>query len=150
MRGAERPKKVKWSRPFLAPLEPLSTSASREIFCEIAERPDTGEEVAFDALLELSGSLPLAVSLMASIAAFEGYSGTLHRWQAENTALLSDGNDKRSNLEKSILLSLGSPRIVTSPHAKDLLSLLSLLPDGIRAEDIIAGEVPLRDVRQGQ
>ncbi|KAJ7838257.1 hypothetical protein B0H13DRAFT_2367628 [Mycena leptocephala] len=94
------------------------------ISCESA---NTGDDLVNK--IELSGSLPLA---------------------AENTALLSDGDDKRSNLEKSILLSLGSPRIVMSPHAKDLLALLSLLPDGIRAEDIIAGEVPLRDVRQGQ
>ncbi|KAF7342912.1 NB-ARC domain-containing protein [Mycena sanguinolenta] len=150
MRGAERPGKVKWNRPFLPPLEPLSPSASRQIFLDIADGPTTEEEFALDELLELSGRLPLAVSLMASIVSFEGYSGTLLRWQNENTALLSDGHTKRSNLEKSIILSLGSPRMSASPHAKDLLSLLSLLPDGIRAEDIMASKVPIPDIRRWQ
>ncbi|KAJ6465015.1 hypothetical protein C8R45DRAFT_1219862 [Mycena sanguinolenta] len=150
MRGAERPGKVKWNRPFLPPLEPLSLDASRQIFLDIADDPTTGEEFALEELLDLSGSLPLAVSLMASIVSFEGYSGTLRRWQNENTALLSDGHTKRSNLEKSIILSLGSPRMSASPYAKDLLALLSLLPDGIRAEDIMASNVPIPDIRRWQ
>ncbi|KAJ6556083.1 hypothetical protein B0H19DRAFT_1293007 [Mycena capillaripes] len=150
MRGAERPGKVKWTRPFLVPLEPLSLSASRQIFVEVADVPGTGEEPALDKLLDLSGSLPLAVSLMASIASYEGYSDTLSRWQIENIALLSDGQDKRSNLEKSITLSLSSPRLSSAPHAKNLISLLSLLPDGIMVEDIIAGKVPIPDVRKWQ
>ncbi|KAJ7359747.1 hypothetical protein DFH08DRAFT_734608 [Mycena albidolilacea] len=150
MRGAERPGKVKWHRPFLPPLEPLSSCASRQIFLDIADEPGTGEESALNDLLDLSGSLPLAVSLMANIASFEGYLGTLRRWRIENTTLLSDGHDKRSNLEKSINLSLGSPRLASSPHAKALLSLLSLLPDGIRAEDIMASKVPIPNVRRWQ
>jgi hypothetical protein len=150
MRGAERPGKVKWNRPFLPPLEPLSLCASRQIFIEVADEPDSDEKSALDDLLDLSGSLPLAVSLMANIASFEGYSGALARWHTESTALLAEGNDKRSNLEKSISLSLGSPRISSSPHAKNLISLLSLLPDGIRPEEIIAGKIPIPDVRQCQ
>ncbi|KAJ7813633.1 hypothetical protein B0H13DRAFT_2368582 [Mycena leptocephala] len=121
-------------------------SASRQIFVEVADEPGSGEELAFDHLLDLTGSLPLAVSLMANVASFEGYSSTLARWQTENTSLLSEGHDKRSNLEKSIAHSLSSPRISSSPHAKNLLSLLSLLPDGIRPQDILAGKVPIRDV----
>ncbi|KAJ7895776.1 hypothetical protein B0H13DRAFT_2523690, partial [Mycena leptocephala] len=150
MRGAERPAKVKWNRPFLPPLEPLSPSASRQIFVDVADEPGGGEELALDNLLDLSASLPLAVSLMANIASFEGYSKTLTRWQTENTALLSEGHDKRSNLEKSITLSLSNPRISSSPDAKNLISLLSLLPDGIRAEDILAGKVPIPNVRECQ
>ncbi|KAF8183213.1 hypothetical protein K438DRAFT_1975087 [Mycena galopus ATCC 62051] len=87
---------------------------------------------------------------MANIASFEGYSGALLRWQIENITLLSDGHDKQSNLEKSITLSLTSPRVSSSPHAKNLLSLLSLLPDGIKAENPIAGHVPIPDVRSAQ
>ncbi|KAJ7926689.1 P-loop containing nucleoside triphosphate hydrolase protein, partial [Mycena leptocephala] len=136
MRGAERPGKVKWNRPFLPPLEPLSPSASRQIFVEVADEPGNEEKSALDDLLDLSGSLPLAVSLMANVASVEGYSSTLARWETENTALLSEGHDKRSNLENSITLSLRSPRISSSPDAKNLISLLSLLPDGITPEDI--------------
>ncbi|KAJ7603880.1 hypothetical protein DFH06DRAFT_1255947 [Mycena polygramma] len=150
MRGAERPSKIKWSRPFLPPLEPLPLSASRQIFVDVADEPGGEDEAALATLLELSGCLPLAVGLMGNIASFEGYSGTLARFQEESTALLSEGHDKRSNLERSISLSMNSPRFSSCPHVKDLLSLLSLLPDGIRTEDILASKVPIPDIRRCQ
>jgi hypothetical protein len=131
-------------------LEPLSPSASRQIFVEIADEPGGGEPSALEDLLDLSGGLPLALNLMANIASFEGYSTTLARWKTENTGLLSEGYDKRSNLDKSITLSLSSPRIASSPEAKNLISLLSLLPDGIKPEDIVAGKVPISNVRHCQ
>ncbi|KAJ7018859.1 P-loop containing nucleoside triphosphate hydrolase protein, partial [Mycena alexandri] len=146
MRGAERPGKVKWTKPFLPVLEPLPSSSARQIFAEIADEPSLEDESALDQLLDLSGGLPLAISLLANIASFEGYAGTLARWKVENTALLSDGHDKRSNLEKSIVLSLGSPRISSSLPAKSLLSLLSLLPDGITDEDLMESKVPIPHV----
>ncbi|KAJ7107053.1 P-loop containing nucleoside triphosphate hydrolase protein, partial [Mycena epipterygia] len=142
MRGAERPGKVKWTRPFLPVLEPLSPSASCQIFAAVADEPSAEDKPALDELLDLSGNLPLAISLLANIASFEGYQHTLSRWKVENTTLLSDGHDKHSNLEISIIMSLGSPRISSSPHAKDLLSLLSLLPDGITQEDLVTSKVP--------
>lgn len=150
MRGAERPGKVNWNRPFFPPLEPLCASASRRIFIEVADEPESGENSALNDLLDLSGSLPLAVSLMASIASFEGYSNTLARWETENTALLSVGPNRCSNLEKSITLSLSSPRMSSSVHAKNLLSLLAVLPDGISAQNLIAGKVPIPNVLQCQ
>ncbi|KAJ7715509.1 hypothetical protein DFH07DRAFT_1014728, partial [Mycena maculata] len=131
MCGAERPRKVKWSRPFLAALEPILFSAACQILVDVADEPVVEEELALVGLLDLSGNLLLAVSLMANIVSFEGYSSTLSRWELEITTLLSDGHNKDSNLEKSITLSLGSPRLLSDPHAKVLLSLLSLLPDGI-------------------
>ncbi|KAJ7931287.1 P-loop containing nucleoside triphosphate hydrolase protein [Mycena leptocephala] len=138
MRGAERPAKVKWTRPFLPPLEPLDPSASRQTFIDIADEPSGQETEDLDVLLKLSGNLPLAVSLMAAVASHEGYSNTLRRWKIENTALLSNGYDKRSNLEKSIAISLSSPRMLSLPHAKDLLSLVSLLPDGLDEVDLLS------------
>jgi hypothetical protein len=59
MRGSERPQKVRWSRPFLPPLEPLSVSAALRIFVDI-----TGEEydeAVIRQLLEFTGNLPLAI-----------------------------------------------------------------------------------------
>ncbi|KAJ7803413.1 hypothetical protein B0H14DRAFT_2888164 [Mycena olivaceomarginata] len=131
MRGAERPGKVKWHRPFLAPLEPLSASASRQIFLEVADDPASGEESALHDLLDLSGSLPLAHHSRDIRARYLG-------GRSKNIALLSDGHDKRS------------PRLSSSPHAKYLLALLSLLPDGIRAEELMASHVPIPDIRQSQ
>ncbi|KAJ7026370.1 P-loop containing nucleoside triphosphate hydrolase protein [Mycena alexandri] len=146
MRGAERPGKVKWNRPFLPPLEPISHLAARQIFVDLADEPVVEEESTLVELLHFSGSLPLAVTLMANIVSFEGYSGTLARWQLESTTLLSDGHNKYSNLEKSITLSLSSPRMAASPASRDLLSLLSLLPDGITEQDIAASNVPILQI----
>ncbi|KAJ6505424.1 hypothetical protein C8R45DRAFT_1181815, partial [Mycena sanguinolenta] len=148
MRGAERPGKINWTRPFLPPLEPISTLASRQTFIEIADNPMVDEEAALAELIELTGSLPLAVVLMANVASFEGYLGALSRWKTENIALLSDGFDRRSNLEKSISLSLTSPRIKSNPHTLDLLSLLSLLPDGVSEDELTASEVPIPNILQ--
>jgi hypothetical protein len=76
MRGAERPGKVKWTRPFLAPLEAIPTRASSQTFIDIAREPTTaGDETALEELVGLTGNLPLAVVLMAKIASFEGYLG---------------------------------------------------------------------------
>ncbi|KAJ7113836.1 hypothetical protein C8R44DRAFT_881413 [Mycena epipterygia] len=140
MRGAERPSKVKWTRPFLPPLDPLPPAASRQTFVEIADDPSSDEELHLTELLDLSGHLPLVVNLMANVASYEGYSKTLLRWKAEKTALLSAGSDKRSNLETSITTSLSSQRMLSFPHTKELLSLLSLLPDGISYVDLLSQE----------
>lgn len=59
MRGAERPQKVSWSRPFLPPLEPLSTSAAVEMFLDIAD--SDYDEKHIHQILELTGNLPLAI-----------------------------------------------------------------------------------------
>jgi hypothetical protein len=143
MRGAERPSKVKWNRPFLAPLEPLPPSASRQTFLDIAEEPAIDEESDFAELLRLTENLPLAVNLMANIASVEGYSNAFARWKLESVALLSDGFDKRTNLEKSIMVSLSSPRMVAAPHARSLLGILSLLPDGLSNDELLGIELDI-------
>jgi hypothetical protein len=45
MRGAERPAKVQWTRPFLQPLKPLAQSAARQTFIDIADATKDPEEV---------------------------------------------------------------------------------------------------------
>jgi hypothetical protein len=147
MRGAERPASIKWSRPFLPQLKPLAAIAARAIFVDIADEPTAPqEEVALHGLLEATGNVPLAISLMASVASSEGYAVTLSRWEAEHTKLLSEGIDKRSNLEKSILVSLNSPRLSAVPHARDLLGLLSMLPDGVSDVDIVQSGVSVPNI----
>ncbi|KAJ7810065.1 hypothetical protein B0H14DRAFT_2607578 [Mycena olivaceomarginata] len=135
---------------FTSLLADIPSIALLVLRLQFADEPGDGEKLALNDLLELSDSLPLAVSLMANIAAFEGNSTTLARWQTENTTLLSEGHDRRSNLKKSITLSLNCPRLSSSPDARNLISLLSLLLDGIRPEDIIGGNVPIPNVRQCQ
>ncbi|KAJ7593840.1 hypothetical protein C8J56DRAFT_1120738 [Mycena floridula] len=129
MRGAERPAQIQWTRPFLPPLGPISTEAARQTFLDISDTDGSDEEL--NELLSLTDNMPLVVSLLASVAESEGCATTLARWKSESTSLLTGGLDKRSNLEISIEISLHSTRFTSVPHARELLSILSYLPDGI-------------------
>ncbi|KAJ7257719.1 P-loop containing nucleoside triphosphate hydrolase protein, partial [Mycena rebaudengoi] len=142
MRGAERPGKTQWTRPFLRPLIPLSDSAAHQIFVDIAE--DHHDPGMVQQLLELTDNLPLAVSLMASVVASEGCDRTLARWKEENTHLLSDGYDQRSSLDVSIMLSYSGSRM--TPGAQELLGILSMLPDGLSDADLIQSQLPIENI----
>lgn len=139
MRGSERPGQVRWTRPFLEPLKPLSNLAALETFHAITDGRD-GEE-AINALLNLTGNLPLAVTLMADVASCEGCDATLSRWNAENTQLLSDGYDQGSSLDISIMLSFSSSRMTGA--AQDLLAVLSMLPEGLSEADLVESKWPI-------
>ncbi|KAJ7205280.1 P-loop containing nucleoside triphosphate hydrolase protein, partial [Mycena pura] len=144
MRGAERPHKVSWSRPFLLPLEPLDKDASLKTFIEIA---DGGHEPAeIDKVLALSNNMPLAINLLAHLVDVEGCTSVLSRWADQKTSVISDGHDRRSNLDLSISLSLSSPRLKSLPQAYDLLSLLSMLPDGCSDVDLVQSKLPLDNI----
>ncbi|KAJ7118280.1 hypothetical protein C8R44DRAFT_625969 [Mycena epipterygia] len=128
MRGAERPTKVRWTRPFLQVLAPLSDHAARQTFVDIAEDFHDSEDIT--KLLSLTDNLPLA--------------NVLARWGTEKTSLLSAGHDRRSNLDMSITISLSSPRLSTG--AKDLLSLLSILPDGLSDGELLQSKLPINNI----
>ncbi|KAJ7291634.1 P-loop containing nucleoside triphosphate hydrolase protein, partial [Mycena rebaudengoi] len=142
LRGAEHPSKVKWTRPFLAPLEPLSNVAARQTFIEVAD--DFHDDASIKELLELTGNLPLAVSLIASVAGSEGCAQALSRWKLESTRMLSEGYDQRSSLDISIMLSYTSFRM--TPGAQQLLSILSTLPDGLTNADMVQAKLPIPDI----
>ncbi|KAJ7787771.1 hypothetical protein B0H14DRAFT_3579018 [Mycena olivaceomarginata] len=101
MRGAERPAKVLWTRPFLRTLQPLDQQAARLTFADIADSEHSQEEV--DQILSLTDSMPLAISLLAHLADTEGCSN-------------------------------------------ELLSLLSMLPDGLADSDLIQSKLPLENI----
>ncbi|KAJ7094852.1 hypothetical protein C8R44DRAFT_951508 [Mycena epipterygia] len=142
MRGAERPAKVRWTRPFLQPLDPLSDEAARQTFVAIAEDFHDNEDIT--KLLSLTDNMPLAVDLIAHLVDHEGCEDVLARWETEKTSLLSGGHDKRSNLDMSITISLSSPRL--SSGAKDLLSLLSILPDGLSDAELLHSKLSIKNV----
>ncbi|KAJ7302382.1 hypothetical protein DFH08DRAFT_619048, partial [Mycena albidolilacea] len=144
MRGAEHPAKVKWTRPFLKVLQPLDQEAARCTFVDIADSGHSLEEV--DQILSLADNMPLVISLLAHLADTEGCSNVLSRWDKEKTSVISEGFDKRSNLDLSISLSLSSPRIQLLPHSQKLLSLLSMLPDGLTDADLIQSKLPLENI----
>ncbi|KAJ7347561.1 hypothetical protein DFH08DRAFT_936977 [Mycena albidolilacea] len=143
MRGAERPAKVSWSRPFLRPLTPLEHDAALQTFHDIADGLDQSE---VDKILSLADNMPLAINLLAHLVDSEGCSDVLARWEQEKTTLISAGHDRRSNLEFSISLSLLSPRINTVPGTQELLSLLSILPDGLSDTELLQSRLPIPNI----
>ncbi|KAJ7761713.1 P-loop containing nucleoside triphosphate hydrolase protein [Mycena metata] len=143
MRGAERPGKVSWTHPFLAPLQPLPNDAARQTFFDIADNIHDAEDI--DRILGFTDNLPLAVDLMAHLVDHEGSSSVLRRWELEKTTMLSVGYDQRSNLDMSITISLSSPRITALPGATELLSLLSILPDGLSDVQLLQTGLPIHD-----
>ncbi|KAJ7859339.1 hypothetical protein B0H14DRAFT_3864107 [Mycena olivaceomarginata] len=148
IRGLERPGKTKWTRPFLPPLMPLSTDAARSTFLDITD--EAFDPKLTDKVLALTDHLPLAISLIANLVSFEGCESVLEKWNSETTSLLSDGPDKLSNLDKSIMISISSARMTANPNALKVLSLLSLLPDGVTRTDLEQMNFPLPDLARSQ
>ncbi|KAJ7482611.1 hypothetical protein FB451DRAFT_1442075 [Mycena latifolia] len=144
MRGAERPANVQWTRPFLEPLKPLPQEAARKTFIDVVDDGYTVEDI--DKILRLADNMPLAIDLMAHLVEFDGIDSVMNHWETERTSLLSEGHNKGSNLEASILLSLDSPRLASVPQARDLLSLLSMLPDGLADADLMQSKLPIENV----
>ncbi|KAJ7800150.1 hypothetical protein B0H14DRAFT_3786346 [Mycena olivaceomarginata] len=99
MCGAERPSKVQWTRPFLPPLRPLSPTPAHQTFIEIADEIHDVLEV--DQLLEITDNIPLAVQLVANVAASEGCQATLERWKIESTSLFSADGISDADLVQS-------------------------------------------------
>ncbi|KAF8171379.1 hypothetical protein K438DRAFT_1852690, partial [Mycena galopus ATCC 62051] len=142
MRGAERPAKVGWTHPFLLPLQPLSNDAARQIFIEITDNSNTLEEM--EQLLGFTDNMPLAVDLIAHLVDYEGFYSVLSRWKTKKTSLLSVGFDRQSSVDTSISLSLSSPRITSD--SKELLSLLSILPNGLSEAELVQGKLGIPDI----
>ncbi|KAF7345042.1 CTLH domain-containing protein [Mycena venus] len=144
MRGVERPGKVRWTRPFFPPLNPLSYEAAHQTFLDISDEPASNTDI--DELLALTDRLPLAVSLVANLVSFEGSGPVLQRWKEGQTQLLSQGRDRQSNLDMSIGMSLSSPRMGAVPGAQALLSVISMLPDGIAEADLLQCALPIHNI----
>ncbi|KAJ6592097.1 hypothetical protein DFH09DRAFT_1273300 [Mycena vulgaris] len=144
MRGTERPASVRWTRPFLPALEPLTQAAARQTFIDIADDCHDSDDI--DKVLLLTDNMPLAIDLIAHLVDSEGCSQVLAHWEEEKTSVISDGYDRQSNLNLSISMSLASPRITSVPHCQELLSLLSMLPDGLSDRELVQSKLPIKDI----
>ncbi|KAJ6513494.1 hypothetical protein DFH09DRAFT_1049366 [Mycena vulgaris] len=144
MRGTERPASVNWTRPFLPALKPLTQAAARQTFIDIADDGHDSDDI--DKVLLLTDNMPLAIDLIAHLVDSEGCSQVLARWEEEKTSVISDGYDRRSNLDLSISMSLSSPRITSVPQCHDLLSLLSMLPDGLSDVELVKSRLPIKNI----
>ncbi|KAJ7120714.1 P-loop containing nucleoside triphosphate hydrolase protein, partial [Mycena crocata] len=81
MRGAERPAKVQWTRPFFPSLQPLTQNAARHTFIDIADDKHDPKEI--DQVLLLTDNVPLAIDLIAHLVDSEDCSSVLSRWDRE-------------------------------------------------------------------
>ena len=130
MRGMERPTKTAWMLPMLPPLTNFSRDAAKRTWESLAGTCDEWAEKLIDAV----DCLPLAVTLLGSLAEVSTAETLWDRWQKENIALIEkEKEDKLASLEFSISLSFESNRMATDDFSKRLLGILSLLPDGMPA-----------------
>ncbi|EJD36533.1 hypothetical protein AURDEDRAFT_188369 [Auricularia subglabra TFB-10046 SS5] len=138
LRGTERPLGLSWTRPFLPPLQPLRDDAAMMTFATISDVDESDAHMTD--LIAVTENVPLALVLMANLAQYESPAGLLARWNQVHTAMLrrGGGRDRLSSLDVSITLSVQSHRVSSSPDAANVLSLLSLVPNGVMETDLAA------------
>ncbi|KAJ7462867.1 hypothetical protein FB451DRAFT_1494899 [Mycena latifolia] len=126
--------KSKYEQCFFVAVDSVTTKAI-----------DVHDSKDVDEVLLLTDNMPLAVDLIAHAVDLEGScSAVLARWKSERTSLLSAGNDRKSDLDTSITISLSSSRMSTG--ARDLLKLLSILPDGLSDVELVQSKLSIQDV----
>lgn len=139
LRGAVRPGNVLWTQPLIPPLGTLDPDAARNSFFAYAGVPRHPDVVAqVDNLLKSADYLPLAISLLGTVAQWEPVTSVVRRWESESTSIHQRTADRTGSLNISIQFSLDSPRLMAAPEAQEVLSILSLLPDGMQDQNIDA------------
>ncbi|KZS92741.1 hypothetical protein SISNIDRAFT_550287 [Sistotremastrum niveocremeum HHB9708] len=145
MRGAERPSSVVWSRPFLPQLPCLDPQSSKEAFTAISGTSEDDDDLP--TLLEALDHVPLAVTLMANLAQYSSCAALLARWGEEKTTMLTRGlEDRLSNLDISIQVSLSSERLKGAPQAFSALQTLSQFPDGASRKELESAMSPSTNI----
>lgn len=133
LRGEERPFGTPWREAIR--LLPLSRVAARSAFLQVAGEKFRGDP-DLEKVLDVIDGWPLALTLLAHRAQVESsLSGLLALWVAKRTEILRRGDERsRLNIDVSLGLSIESPRMTA--EALRLLSLLSVLPEGIVLENL--------------
>ncbi|KAN0142042.1 hypothetical protein V8E53_000504, partial [Lactarius tabidus] len=129
MRGRERPKETAWTLPMLPPLTNFPRDAAKRTWESLAGTCDEWAEKLIDAV----ECLPLAVTLLGSIAEVSAAETLWDRWQRGCVVLVENKGDKLASLEFSIAISLESGWVAADISSKRLLGILSMLPDGMPA-----------------
>ncbi|KAI0291649.1 hypothetical protein B0F90DRAFT_1823673 [Multifurca ochricompacta] len=143
MRGTERPARTHWTKPTLLPLQTLSHDAGRQIWQEISDNYDESAEK----LLNAVDYVPLAIDLLAHLSQVTPPSLLWKEWCKKQTGILQRGQaHKLLNVEYSIQLSIDSGRMKANPSARDLLGVLSMLPDGMHIKQVDKFEEILGDI----
>ncbi|HMK78378.1 MAG TPA: tetratricopeptide repeat protein [Xanthobacteraceae bacterium] len=149
IRGNEPPAGVRWSRQrTMHPLEPPHDLA---MFLDIAKdiNPD---DPALAPLLTALGGVPIAIELMAQLAAAHDSLSAIHaEWQRVGSAIAKRRGvepSRLSSLEVSLELSFQSARL--GDQGRRLFSILGQLPAGIAPDDLstLLGDAAF-EARQG-
>ncbi len=133
MRGAERPSRTQWTRPFLEPLGTLDHDAAKEIWQAISENYDDFSEK----LIEAVDYVPLAVDLLSHLSQVTPPALLWKQWNVKQTKAIQTGQEHHlSNMEYSIQLSVNSGRMKANLPARNLLGVLSILSDGLHVKQV--------------
>jgi tetratricopeptide (TPR) repeat protein len=135
MRGTERPASdLPWSlQP--PPLAPLPLEAAVQMFEAIAGKIADGDAKE---LMDVVAHVPLAVKLVATLSQDQHAGKLLQRWQSRGTSVVkTSGKGRRLSLDSSISLSMECSRMQEVPTARDVLGVISMLPDGL-AESMLS------------
>jgi tetratricopeptide (TPR) repeat protein len=133
MRGTVRPAQTQWTMPFLPPLITLDSDAARQLWEHTADNYDKFAEE----LTKAVDYVPLAVSLLAHLAQATTPQLLLKQWGIKQTEFIYTGQaNKQFNLEYSIQISIESGRMRANSSAKELLGVLSMLPDGMHIKQV--------------
>ena len=133
MRGEERPARTQWTQPFLKQLDTLDHDAAKDIWQAIAGNYDEFSEK----LIEAVDYVPLAVDLLSHLSQVTASELLWEEWNSKQTKAIQMGQGHRlSNLEYSIQLSVDSGRMRANVSAKNLLGVLSTLPDGLHKKQL--------------
>ncbi|KAF7291943.1 hypothetical protein MIND_01219800 [Mycena indigotica] len=89
LRGHERPRHLKWTRPFLAPLKPLPPAAARAAFLDVSDVPEDDADLP-RVLAQVAQGNARRVAVLAGLASFEGCAALMRRWEAEGEGMLLD------------------------------------------------------------
>ena len=122
MRSGESPKETAWTLPVLLPLTNLPHEAAKRTWESLAGTYDEWAKK----LIEAVDCLPLAVTLLGSLAEVTTAETLWEHWQ-------KDKGDSLTSLELSIALSLECGLMTADVSSKRLLGILSMLPDGMPA-----------------
>jgi Cdc6-like AAA superfamily ATPase len=133
MRGTVRPAQTQWTMPLLPPLTTLEYNAAKRVW----EHTTDNYDVFAEELIKAVDYVPLAVSLLAHLAQATSPQLLLKEWHEKHIGFIyTNQANKQSNLEYSIQVSLNSGRMRANPCAKELLGILSMLPDGIHMQQV--------------
>jgi hypothetical protein len=135
LRGRQRPFGLAWRDAI--DVAPLATPEARKVFLAVAGQAFQ-HDPHLDLLVGAQDGLPLTTTLLAYQTEGEpSLQGLWRRWTERRVALLRRGTGRSEvSAEASFDLSITSRRM--TDQARQLLSLLGVLPDGIAHDDLDA------------